>query len=75
MGDEICYMSAVELAAAYGSGELSPVECCTAMLKRIEALNPAINAYFHVDHEGARRAARDSEKRWREGSDLLPMVP
>ena len=73
MSDEICYLSVEDLSSAYRTGTLSPVECCTAMLDRIDELNPAINAFFYIDHDGARTAAAESEKRWRSGKPLGPI--
>lgn len=37
---------------------LSALELTEAVLNRIERLNPTLNAYLHVDHEGALNAAR-----------------
>ncbi|MGF7162450.1 Asp-tRNA(Asn)/Glu-tRNA(Gln) amidotransferase A subunit family amidase [Rhodoligotrophos appendicifer] len=66
-------MGIAALGRAYASGALSPVEVIGAMLQRIEALNPALNAFYLVDHEGALRQARLSEQRWREGQPLSPL--
>ena len=57
--------SAAELAAAYASGELSPVEATRALLERIDAWEPRINAMYRVRREGALEQARASEARWR----------
>jgi amidase len=46
-----------ELAALVRSGELSARELVDASLERIDALQPAVNAFVDVDHEGARTAA------------------
>lgn len=64
------HWSAVELTAAYAAKKLSPVEATNAVLARIDALNPRVNAFCHVDHEGALAAARASESRWQGGSPL-----
>jgi Asp-tRNA(Asn)/Glu-tRNA(Gln) amidotransferase A subunit family amidase len=41
--------------------QLSPVEVIDAYLMQIERFNPAINAFSHVDAEGARAAALEAE--------------
>jgi amidase len=46
-----------ELAALVRGGELSARELVTAALERIDALQPAVNAFVDVDHEGALAAA------------------
>jgi len=49
---------AVELAGLVRRGELSAVELVEHSLRRIDALQPSLNAFTHVEHEGALRAAR-----------------
>lgn len=61
---------AAALVAGYRQGRFSPVEATRAALARIERFNPAVNAYCHVDHDGALAAARDAEARWRQGEPL-----
>ena len=46
-----------ELAALVRGGTLSARELVDASLTRIDALQPALNAFVDVDHEGARAAA------------------
>ena len=46
-----------ELAALVRAGELSARELVDASLARIDALQPQVNAFVDVDHEGARAAA------------------
>ena len=67
---ELWSLSAVELARAYQARELSPVEALDAVLGRCERVNPRLNAIVTFDLEGARRAARESEARWRKGEAL-----
>ena len=59
--------TAVELLELYQRRQLSPVEVIDDVLARIDQHNPAVNAYCHVDGEGARAAARASEQRWQRG--------
>jgi len=68
MQDEIALLSAKDLLARYRKGSLSPVEAVTAALRRIEAHDPALNAFILVDADGALAQARKSEERWRIGA-------
>ena len=62
--------SAAELSAAYSRGELSPLQVTRALLERIEAWEPRINAMYRVQRESALEQARASEARWRSGRPL-----
>ena len=70
-------MTAVELVAAYGAKELSPVEATEAVLARIDEVDGEINAMCLVDRESALAQARASEARWQAGAPqgLLDGVP
>jgi aspartyl-tRNA(Asn)/glutamyl-tRNA(Gln) amidotransferase subunit A len=61
---ELVYLSAIELLHLYRRKSLSPVEATKAVLARIAALNPKLNAFCLVDADGALAAARTSEARW-----------
>ena len=63
--NDIIWMSAANLVRRYADGSISPVEATRAVLKRIDAKNPEINAYCHVDGASALADARASEARWR----------
>ena len=63
-------LGAGELAAAYASGKLSPVEATRAALERIASWEPRINAMYRVHAEHALDAARASEARWRSNGAL-----
>ncbi|WP_332776692.1 amidase [Polaromonas sp.] len=56
--------TATELLQLYKTGQASPVEATRAVLARIDALNPQLNAFCLVAHESAMQAAQDSEARW-----------
>ena len=66
-------LTAAELAARYEGGELSPVEVARALLERIDAWEPRLNAMYVVDREGALKQARDAEGRWRVQAPLSPL--
>ena len=64
---ELTARTATELLDLYRRGEASPVEATTAVLDRIEKVNPTINAYCLVDADAALASARESEARWQRG--------
>lgn len=66
-------MTAAQLAAAYKSREMSPVEVAQSCLARIEGLDADINAFCLVDPETSLRSAEDSEVRWHSGEPLSPL--
>lgn len=53
--------------------ELSPIELARDCLARIDDVNPSINAFVHVAHDEAMRAALKSETRWMNGSPCGPL--
>ena len=63
-------LSATELAAGYLAGEFSPDDALEAVLERLDAVNPLINAVISVDRNGAHTAAAQSSARWRAGAPL-----
>jgi aspartyl-tRNA(Asn)/glutamyl-tRNA(Gln) amidotransferase subunit A len=64
---------AAGLAAAYARGELSPVEATQALLARIAACEPKLNAMYRIDADGAASQARAAQARWRAGAPLSPL--
>jgi aspartyl-tRNA(Asn)/glutamyl-tRNA(Gln) amidotransferase subunit A len=68
----VTYLSVTEMTRGFREGRLSPVEITEDVLARIERADPAVNAYILVDAGQARAAARDSERRWRDGQPLGP---
>jgi aspartyl-tRNA(Asn)/glutamyl-tRNA(Gln) amidotransferase subunit A len=67
-------LSAVDLVAALRQGDVTAVQCATAFLDRIEATNPAINAFLHVDREAALSRAADIDARRRAGKHVGPLA-
>jgi len=65
---DIHRLSVAELAAAYRSGALRPREVVEHYLARIDAHDPALRAYTHVDRERALAAADESWRRFEAGA-------
>jgi aspartyl-tRNA(Asn)/glutamyl-tRNA(Gln) amidotransferase subunit A len=57
----LAFTPAVELAGLIRLRKLSPVELMSALLKRIEALNPRVNAFAHLAADVAMQAAKHAE--------------
>jgi len=66
-------LSAVQVAAQYAGGALSPVDITQACLERIAACETKLNAMYRIDREGSLHAARASESRWRAKQPLSPL--
>ena len=66
-------LDAIQVAAQYAGGSLSPVEAAHACLERIDAWEPRLNAMYLVRREAALAAARESEARWRAKRPLSPL--
>src|ERR687888_2627902 len=71
--DDVVWRSAVECAALIRRKELSPVELTEAVLARIDASNPRLNAFCLVAHDVARRNAREAEIAVMKGEPLGPL--
>ena len=59
--EDLCFRSAVDLAADIRSRRLSPVELARAVVARIEALNPALNCFCTPTPEIALEEAKAAE--------------
>jgi aspartyl-tRNA(Asn)/glutamyl-tRNA(Gln) amidotransferase subunit A len=64
---ELADLTAVDLLTLYRDKAVSPVDVVSAVLARIEALEPMLNATWALDPEGALAEARASEARWARG--------
>ena len=71
--DELCFLSAVELAAAIRARDVSPVEVIDALAARIERWNPVLNAYCTLTLDEARAAARRAEEALARGDEVGPL--
>ncbi len=65
--EDIAWMPATEMLAAFRAKKLSPVEVAQALLDRIDAVNPAVNAYCLVTPEMAMGAAQEAEAAYHRG--------
>ncbi|MFL5857903.1 MAG: amidase [Solirubrobacteraceae bacterium] len=67
------FASALDLAAAIRSREVSPVEALDRCLAEVDRLNPTVNAVVWRDDDEARRFAQEAERRVAATDpDLLP---
>jgi aspartyl-tRNA(Asn)/glutamyl-tRNA(Gln) amidotransferase subunit A len=64
------FTSALDLAASIRRKELSPVEVVDGILRRIEQLDPTLNAFSQVLADDARAAAQAAEAAIQRGDDL-----
>jgi aspartyl-tRNA(Asn)/glutamyl-tRNA(Gln) amidotransferase subunit A len=67
------FASIAEVGARYRDGTLSPVEVTRACLRRIEAHDPALNAFMTVLDEAALAQAAKAESELAAGRDLGPL--
>lgn len=61
-------LSAVDALELFRRREISPVDLVEDCLARIDAQNPELNAFCHVDPDGALAAAHAAEARWNKGT-------
>ncbi|MGW2375032.1 MULTISPECIES: Asp-tRNA(Asn)/Glu-tRNA(Gln) amidotransferase subunit GatA [Kitasatospora] len=66
--------TAAETATAIAKGEVSAVEVAQAHLDRIEAVDKKVNAFLHVDTEGALAAAKAVDDKRAKGEELGPLA-
>src|SRR4029450_8947099 len=71
--DDLGWLSALDLARLIRDKEVSPAEVMTAVLARIDALNPALNAYCTVAAEEASDLATAAEIGVLTGEELGPL--
>lgn len=71
--NDLVFKSATQLAGLIRRKEISPVEVTSAFLKRIEALNPKLNAFITVTADHAIARAREAEAQIRKGRYIGPL--
>jgi amidase len=73
---DLCYLSAIEALDLFRQRALSPRELVDAIIRRIEAVNPVINAFGDCFLDEAKTAATAAERRWLDGTArLLEGIP
>jgi amidase len=70
---DICYLSASEALEKFKNKSLSPVELLNETIKRIENVNPKINAFNFFRFEEALKEAKKSELKYTEDKSTLPL--
>jgi amidase len=70
---DLCFTPATELARLYRARKVSPLEVMRAVLARIDAVNPRVNAYVTLARESALAAARRATGALRRGATLPPL--
>ncbi|MFF2077001.1 Asp-tRNA(Asn)/Glu-tRNA(Gln) amidotransferase subunit GatA [Kitasatospora sp. NPDC058162] len=71
---ELIKYTAAETAGAIAKGEVSAVEVAQAHLDRIGAVDKKVNAFLHVDTEGALAAAKAVDDKRAKGEELGPLA-
>lgn len=66
-------MTAVEAAAAIRDGQISSEELVKSCLERIDAFEPTVQAWTHLDPEHALTQAKAADKRRYDGQSLGPL--
>ncbi|MGC4787914.1 Asp-tRNA(Asn)/Glu-tRNA(Gln) amidotransferase subunit GatA [Micromonospora sp. DT178] len=71
---DLTRLTATEIAGLVATGETSAVEVTRAHLDRIAAVDDRVNAFLHVDSEGALAAAAEVDARRAAGEELGPLA-
>lgn len=70
---DLCDLSAVELRRRIAGKEISPVDLLRSCHRRIDAVNPAVNAVVAEDRAAALASARAAEQAVSRGDELGPL--
>ncbi len=73
-GTDLHYLGASDALGLFRSGEISPVDLLEAVLTRIEAVNPRVNALTEQLVDQARQSARTAERQYRTEGILPPLL-
>ncbi|NVM28936.1 MAG: amidase [Candidatus Helarchaeota archaeon] len=68
--EDICYMSASDMAESIKKQELTSEEITETIIERIEKINPMINAYCTTTFDKAREMAKKADDAVKKGKDL-----
>jgi amidase len=71
-GGDLCFLPATQLARLYRTRRISPLEVMQAVLARIDAVNPTVNACVTVARESALAEARRATRLLSRRSAALP---
>ncbi|MFE0460822.1 Asp-tRNA(Asn)/Glu-tRNA(Gln) amidotransferase subunit GatA [Kitasatospora sp. NPDC058965] len=71
---DLIRQTAAQTAEAIKSGQVSAVEVAQAHLDRIDAVDKKVNAFLHVDTEGALKAAKAVDEKRAKGEELGPLA-
>jgi aspartyl-tRNA(Asn)/glutamyl-tRNA(Gln) amidotransferase subunit A len=66
--ESVIYASGTELIERYARRDVSPVEVATAILERIDRVNPLVNAFVTVTHDLALEQAQRAEEAYAKGT-------
>jgi len=69
----IHHLTLAQAATRIRSGDLSPVDLVEGLLEHLHKLEPSLQAWVTVDHDGVREAARHAESALREDRALGPL--
>ena len=70
---DLCFTPATDLLKLYRARKVSPLEVMQAVLARIDAINPDVNAIVTLARESALREARRATATLRRGAALSPL--
>jgi amidase len=70
---DLCFTPAAELSRLYRARRVSPLEVMEAVLARIDAVNPHVNAYVTLARESALAEARKATAALRRRGTLRPL--
>ncbi|WP_019142342.1 amidase [Noviherbaspirillum massiliense] len=73
MSQDICFMTATEMAAQIRAGQLSAREVMSAHLAQIERINPQVNAIVTLHAEQAMASAKAADEAQARGEPLGPL--
>ncbi len=70
---DLCFTPALELHRLYRQRKASPLEVMRAVLERVDAVNPKLNAIVTLERESALKAARTATAALKKGKKLGPL--